>query len=98
MYCSFIHPTIHSFTHVLCIHLFIHLLLFRSEEDSLTAMSETVRESYRRFQKQEQSLKEIANNRQFAITTIENHLATALELGFPLDTARYWDKIGVSKE
>ena len=58
------------------------------DEAGLTALSETVRESYRRFQHENMTLKAIADARQFAITTVEGHLATAFEMGYPVDTAR----------
>jgi len=56
--------------------------------DDLSDLSETVRDTYRRFELSGQSPSKIAQERSLAPTTIEGHLATALEAGHPLDVQR----------
>ena len=45
-------------------------------------------ESYRKFHAHQMSVEKIATERKFAVTTIEGHLATAVELGYPIDVER----------
>ena len=62
---------------------------FRNDgEDDMPALSETVAESYRRFHTNKMSLRQVASERQLGESTIEGHLATAVELGYPIDVER----------
>ena len=54
----------------------------------MPALSETVAESYRCFHTNQMSLKQVASERQLGESTIEGHLATAVELGYPIDVER----------
>jgi len=60
----------------------------RGSSENYPDLSETVAESYRKFHAHQMSVEKIATERKFAVTTIEGHLATAVELGYPIDVER----------
>ncbi|PIK56337.1 putative Werner syndrome ATP-dependent helicase [Apostichopus japonicus] len=61
---------------------------------AVSAITDTVRESYQQFQEDGKSLEEVASLRRLQASTIGSHLADAIAAGYPVDISR----IGVTPE
>ncbi|XP_071830122.1 bifunctional 3'-5' exonuclease/ATP-dependent helicase WRN-like isoform X2 [Apostichopus japonicus] len=61
---------------------------------AVSAITDTVRESYQQFQEDGKSLEEVASLRRLQTSTIGSHLADAIAAGYPVDISR----IGVTPE